>query len=52
MLVCAERLLADGKRADALDLYGSLSAPDVPKPIRLAAMNGIIREETSVNRPR
>jgi len=51
-LVCAERLLAEGKRDQALALYGSLSAPGVPKPVRLAAMQGIIREETSVSRPR
>ncbi len=49
-LVCAERLLAEGKRDEALTLYTSLSAPDVPKPARLAAMQGIIREETSINR--
>ena len=51
-LVCAERLLAEGKRDQALALYASLSAADVPKPARLAAMSGIIREETSVSRPR
>lgn len=51
-LVCAERLLADGKRDQALAFYASLSAPNVPKPVRLAAMNGIIREETSPSRPR
>lgn len=51
-LVCAERLLAEGKRDQALALYASLSAPDVPKPARLAAMQGIIREETSTSRPR
>ena len=49
-LVCAERLLAEGKRDQALALYTSLSAPDVPKAARLAAMQGIIREETSINR--
>ena len=49
-LVCAERLLAEGKRDEALALYTSLSASDVPKPARLAAMQGIIREETSINR--
>lgn len=52
LLICAERLLADGKRAEALDLYVALSAPDIPKPMRLAARNGIIREETSIGRPR
>ena len=51
-LICAERLLAEGKRAEALDLYASLSGSDIPKPMRLAAMNGIIREETSIGRPR
>jgi len=51
-LVCAERLLAEGKRDQALTLYTSLSGADVPKPVRLAAMQGIIREETSTRRPR
>lgn len=51
-LICAERLLADGNRAEALDLYAALTAPEIPKPMRLAAMNGIIREETSISRPR
>jgi HEAT repeat protein len=51
-LVCAERLLAEGKRDQALTLYASLSAAGVPKPARLAAMQGIIREETSISRPR
>jgi hypothetical protein len=51
-LVCAERLIAEGKRDQGLALYSSLSAPDVPKPARLAAMSGIIREETSIDRPR
>ena len=51
-LVCAERLLMEGERAQALKLYAFLSAPDMPKPARLAAMHGIIREETSTSRPR
>jgi len=51
-LVSAERMLADGKREQALALYTALTATDVPKPARLAAMNGIIREETAVGRPR
>jgi hypothetical protein len=51
-LLCAERLLEDGRRDQALALYASLTAPDVPKPERLAAMQGIIREETSTSRPR
>ncbi len=51
-LVCAERLLAEGKRDQALNLYTSLSTPNLPKAVRLGAMEAIIREETSINRPR
>lgn len=51
-LVCAERLLSEGNRDQAMVLYTSLSAADMPKPVRLAAMSGIIREETSISRPR
>jgi HEAT repeat protein len=51
-LVCAERHLEDGKRDEALALYAALTRPDAPKPVRLAAMNSIIREETSTSRPR
>jgi HEAT repeat protein len=51
-LVCAERLLAEGKRDQALALYTALSAPDIPQAQRHAAMTGIIREETSIDRPR
>lgn len=49
-LVCAERLIADGKREQGLALYSTLTAPATPKAQRLAAMNGILREETlSIN---
>ncbi|MCC7496490.1 MAG: hypothetical protein IT160_02855 [Bryobacterales bacterium] len=51
-LVCAERLLADGKREQALAIYTQLAVPSSPKPVRLAAMQSIIREETSLERPR
>lgn len=51
-LLCAERLLSSGKRQEALALYNFLTAASVPKPVRLAAMDSIIREETSVARPR
>jgi hypothetical protein len=51
-LVCAERLLSEGQRDQALELYASLSTPGMPKAARLAAMQGIIREETSTSRPR
>lgn len=51
-LVCAERLIADGQREQGLALYAALTAASVPKPVRLAAMSGIVREETAVGRPR
>jgi HEAT repeat protein len=51
-LVCAERLLADGKRDEALSLYASMSASGVPLAARVGAMSAIIREETSIGRPR
>jgi hypothetical protein len=51
-LLCAERLMSEGKRDQALALYAFLSTPDIPKPARLAAMQGVIREETSISRPR
>ncbi len=51
-LICAERLLADGMREQAMALYTFLSAPSTPKPARLAAMGSVIREETSLGRPR
>lgn len=52
LLVCAERMIGDGKRDQGMAVYAALSAADVPKPVRLAAMSGIVREETSVSRPR
>lgn len=51
-LICAENLLTVGEREEALALYNSLTAIDMPKPARLAAMHGIIAAETSLSRPR
>jgi HEAT repeat protein len=51
-LVCAEGLLASGERDQALALYNTLTATNMPKPVRLAAMHGIIAAETSLRRPR
>lgn len=45
-LICAERLLDDGRRDEAMSLYAKLSAPGIPKPARLGAMQAIIRSET------
>lgn len=51
-LVCAEQLLAAGKRDQALELYAFLSGPKIPRAARLGAMSAIVREETSTKRPR
>ena len=51
-LVCAERLLAANARDQALALYAHLSRPEIPSPVRLGAMQAIIREETATGRPR
>lgn len=51
-LLCAEGLLATGARDQALAMYNTLTASDIPKPMRLAAMHGIISAETSLSRPR
>ena len=41
-LACAERLLADGKKAEAMAIYKSLSGEDQPKHVRLAATRGLL----------
>jgi HEAT repeat protein len=41
-LTCAERLLAGGKKADALAIYKALSKPDLPKHVRVAGMRGML----------
>lgn len=41
-LACGERLLADGKTAEAMLVYKALSKPEQPKHVRLAAMRGLL----------
>ena len=41
-LTCAERLLADGKKPEAVRLYKSLNSEDQPKHVRLAATRGVL----------
>jgi len=41
-LTCAEQLLADGKKAEATEIYKALNKPDQPKHVRLAAMRGLL----------
>lgn len=41
-LLCADRLLAEGNAEEAHKIYQELSAPDLPVPIRVAALRGRI----------
>jgi HEAT repeat protein len=41
-LCCAERLLEDGKKLDAMAIYKALSKPDQPKHVQLAARRGLL----------
>ena len=41
-LRCADQLVADGKKAEALAIYKGLQKPDMPKPIRTAALTGML----------
>lgn len=51
-LTCAGSLLTQGERKQALALLDLLSRADIPKPVRLGAMQGVITAETSTSRPR
>jgi HEAT repeat protein len=41
-LVCAERLLAEGKKSDAIAIYKSFGGAAWPKHVRLAATRGLL----------
>jgi HEAT repeat protein len=41
-LACAERLLRDGLKADAVALYRALAEPSQPKHVQLAARRGLL----------
>ncbi len=51
-LVSAEQWLDKRERQQALALYDRLTQTDIPKPVRLAAMNTVIALATAPNRPR
>ena len=44
--------MAQGDRQGAFAFYDTLSRPNMPKPVRLAAMSSTIAAETSLTRPR
>jgi len=41
-LACAQRLLADGKKAQALVIYKAISKSEQPKHVHVAAMRGLL----------
>ncbi len=45
-LLCAEQLLADGKKGEAVALYKELQAEDLPTNVKVAAMKGMTTAAT------
>jgi len=45
-LICAEQLLADGKKSEAVALYQGLKGDDQPKQVKVAAMKGLLTAAT------
>ena len=41
-LICAEQLLADGKKSEAVALYNQFKGDDQPKQVKVAATKGIL----------
>jgi hypothetical protein len=41
-LICAEQLLADGEKSEAVALYQGLKGDDQPKQVKVAAMKGLL----------
>ncbi|RMF97594.1 MAG: hypothetical protein D6741_09970, partial [Planctomycetota bacterium] len=41
-LVCAEKLVKAGKKAEALAIYKKLAAQNLPKHVKLAATRGML----------
>jgi len=46
-LICAEQLLADGQKAEAIALYKGLKGDDQPKHVKVAAMKGLLTAATN-----
>jgi len=45
-LICAEQLLADGKKSEAVALYKELQGKDQPAHVKVAAMKGMLAATT------
>ena len=41
-LICADQLLADGAKSDAIAMYKALKGQDQPKHVKVAAMKGML----------
>ena len=41
-LICAEQLLADGEKSEAIAIYKGLKGDDQPKHVKVAAMKGLL----------
>ena len=41
-LACAEKLLADGKKTEAIAIYKALGKPEQPKHVQVAARRGLL----------
>ncbi len=41
-LICAEQLLTDGRKSEAVALYKGLTGDDQPKHVKVAAMKGVL----------
>jgi HEAT repeat protein len=50
-LACAERLLAAGKKAEAVTIYKSFIGPEQPKHVRLAATRGMLAAAGKEGKP-
>lgn len=46
-LICAEQLLADGEKAEAVAMYKQLQGADQPKHVKVAAMKGMLTAASS-----
>jgi HEAT repeat protein len=51
-LICAEQLLADGQKSEAVALYKELQGDDQPAHVKVAAMKGVLTATTSRDRGR
>ena len=49
-LKCADKMVADGNKTDAMAIYGALRGENMPKPIRTAATTGMLNAAKKIRR--